>query len=243
MTGPAWPGGAQPGGGSKALLGSTGRAGAAVTTTAAGAGADVVSGGVEIGAGGGAGGVGAVATDSVGGGMGVAVTGAGCGAAATAGSAAATTGDAGGLAAAASASAALRAASTRSLSARALRSVSRAAFAISSCCAFCPPLAPTTEPICVVPRVSSTATMPESYWRPAPADGRLADTATERSAPARTCWLLTGLLPSNQSQPASSAAAETPSSRLARRPPIMSRYPPIFTISPIVSLVSGRPRS
>ena len=177
-TGAVWPGGTHPGGGSNALFGSTGRTGAAATVTGAG--------GVAACAGGGA------AALSVGGAMAVAVTGAGGGAAAGAEAVEDAGEDVPGeeadrLAVPATwASSALRCASWRSVSARAFRSVSRCALASSSSCAFCPPLPATTDPICVPPRVSSIGATLVSYWRPVPAGGRLADTATDCSAPGRT---------------------------------------------------------
>jgi hypothetical protein len=107
--------------------------------------------------------------------------------------------------------------------------------ASASCCAFWPPLPATIDPICGPERVSSIGATLVSYERLALADGKPAETATERSAPGRTCLLLTGVLPSNQSQPEAKASVETPRSRLVRRlarrlPPIMSRYPRIFAI-------------
>jgi len=258
-TGALRPGGTQPGGGSKALFGSDGLAGAAATAIGAD---DSVTGGVAVVVTGGVAGVvtggdggGAAAALSTGGGTAVVVTAAGGGTAAgvtAAADAGAEAGEVaaggGGAAACAAASEALRSAARRSASARALASRAALSLAIASCCAFWPPLPATTEPICGPLRVSSTGATPESYCRPELADGNpLATTAW--SAPGRTCLLLTGVLPSNQSQLvrlASSAMVETPRSRLPRRPPpIMSRYPRIVVIRSFIgarSLVPRRPR-
>lgn len=222
---------------------------ATVVTTGVAAGVgDGVDGGGADGDGGDDGSDGAVdgggasaAAVSTGGGTGVVVTVAGGGAVEVG---AVEDGDeAGGVAAAIAASDALRSAARRSASARSLAARAALSLARDSCCAFWPPLAATMDPIRGPERVSSTSAMPGSYRWPAPAEGRpLA--ATDRSAPGRTCLLLTGVLSSNQPQPPSRASVETPRSRPPYRPPpILSRYPRIFAIhfSAAPALCSGLP--
>lgn len=235
-TGALRPGGTQPGGGSKALFGSAGLAGATATATGGSAtGVAIVvavalTGGDDGDGDGGA----AAAAVSAGGGAAVVITAACVTAAEEAGAEARDdAAGGGGAAACAAASAALRSAERRSASARDLASRTALSLANASCWAFWPPLPATIDPICGPLRVSSTGATLESYCRPELADGNpLATTAW--SAPGRICLLLTGVLPSNQSQLvrlASSAMVETPRSRLPRRPPpIMSRYPRIFVI-------------
>jgi hypothetical protein len=67
--------------------------------------------------------------------------------------------------------------------------------------------------------------MPASYCRPALALGSAFAAATLRSAPGRALTLFVGEL-SNQSQPASNASPETPTS-----PNFSSRLLPIFCLS------------
>ncbi len=204
-----WPGGAQPGGGMNALLGSAGGAGGAGGAAGSGTttGAGVAAGGV--------------ATGSATGALVIGATGAGSGAGPAGGSPAilgVPLAPSGGALLLASFSAAVRAWRCS----RALASRASASFSMASFCAFWPPLAATMEPICGPVRVSSTAAMPASYWRPELLEGRLALAVTEASAPGRALALCTGVLSPNIPQPDRSANADTPTRPNHRpRPPIV----------------------
>ena len=202
-----WPGGAQPGGGINALLGSAGGAGGAGGATGSGtiAGAGAVAGGVAAGSATGALVIGATGTGA----------GPGGGSAAT-----------GGVPLGASAGALLLASFSAAARAwrcsRALASRSSASFSMASFWAFWPPLPATMEPICGPVRVSSTGAIPASYWRPEFAEGRLELAATDASAPGRAFALGAGALPPNIPQPDRSANADTPTRPYHRpRPPIV----------------------
>lgn len=190
------PGGAQPGGGMNALLGSAGGAGGvAGSGRACGAGA---AGGTGSGSATGAGTAGASSAGGV-----LTVGGAPLGAS-------------DGVLPLASFSAAVRACRCS----RDFASRSAASFSTASFWAFWPPLAGTTEPICAPPRVSSSGANPESYWRPELAAGRLALAGTWASAPGRAFAIGTGAFPPH---PARIARVDTPTRpNQRRRLPIVS---------------------
>lgn len=230
-----WPGGAQPGGGMNALLGSAGGAGAAGGATGSGTIAGTIAG-----AGAAAGGV---AAGSATGGGGTATTGAGAGP--DAGSPAIGgvpfLEPSGGALLLASFSAAVRAWRCS----RAFASRSSASFSMASFWAFWPPLPATMEPTCGPVRVSSTGAMPASYWRPELAEGRLELAVTEASAPGRAFALGTGALPPNIPQPDRSANADTPTKPNHRpRPPIVccSLCIVVTRLKPDSLIVSGGSR-
>lgn len=208
LGGAGWPGGAQPGGGMNALLGSAGGAGGAGGATGSGtiAGVGAAAGGVAAGSE-----TGALVIGATGAGAGPGDGSAAAGGAPLGGSA--------GILLLASFSAAVRAWRCS----RALASRSAASFSIASFWAFWPPRPATMEPICGTVRVSSTGAIPASYWRPEPAEGKLALAATEASAPGRAFALGAGALSPNIPQPDRSANADTPTKPNHRpRPPIMS---------------------
>ena len=195
------PGGAQPGGGTNALLGSPWGTG---TTTGSGVAAGTVGG--TTGGGSAAGALEIGATE----------IGAADGAAPAGGPPA---GGSTGALLLVSFSAAVRAWRCS----RALASRSTASFSAASFCAFWPPRPATMEPTCGPVRVSSTGAMLESYWRPVFAEGKLVPAATWASAPGRAFALCTGALLPNIPQPDRIANADTPTKPNHRpRPPIMS---------------------
>ena len=199
------PGGAQPTGGTNALFGSPWGIG---TATGSGVAADAAA--AAAGA--------ITAVGSATGALEIGATAAGAGDSAALAVRPLEGGSAGALL-----FASLSAAARAGRCSRALASRSIASFSAASFCAFWPPRPATMEPTCGPVRVSSTGAMPESYWRPVLAEGRLAPAATWASAPGRAFALGTGALLPNIPQPDRIANADTPTKPNHRpRPPIMS---------------------